>query len=122
MPDYLARIVLHRIDDSDDYTELHDEMEKIGFRKTAINYDPRFAHNAIKMPPGTYLFDSKLPVNTHRCSTLDDAYDAVNKAVNNVTADETVYIRRANNPPTVLVAQIAGARWFLETDNLESNS
>ncbi|RZJ94737.1 MAG: hypothetical protein EOO60_02365 [Hymenobacter sp.] len=114
MPNYLARVVMHRIDDSDDYIELHAEMQSIGFNQYVSNRDPRFNPVTVKMPPGTYFFDDSIPRNKDKFALVDEAYDAVLKVVDKVVEDKTKYIHDANHPPSVLVIEVAAARWNLE--------
>jgi hypothetical protein len=113
MPNYLARVVLHRTDGSDDYTDLHTEMDNRGFSQRLSNYDPRFPSSTVQLPGGTYFFDAARPMNRAKNYSLDEAYKAVQAAISTVMLDEKQYIKDYNNPPTLLVFQVDAGRWFL---------
>ena len=113
MPNYLARVVLHRLnskgnDSSEDYKDFHAFMEKIGFEQIIEGQTDKTYH----LPGGMYYFDSTRPINKGRTYTLDSAYQAVNAAVEEVVKDESQYIKDANNPHTVFVAETPRSRWI----------
>jgi hypothetical protein len=106
-PSYTARVVLHRTDGSDDYTDLHVLLEQQGFKRIITADDDK----QYKLPAGTYFFDATAPLNTYQGYTLEKAYQAVEMAVAEVMRDERRYIQDANTPPSIFVVQSDVAIW-----------
>jgi hypothetical protein len=53
VPNYIARVELHRAD-GEDYETLHDEMKKRGFSRTITSDE----ENTFKLPTGTYVVEA----------------------------------------------------------------
>jgi hypothetical protein len=96
---FIVRVVLHRTDGSDDYTDLHAEMRKRGFSRTIDSDDGK----TYRLPPAEYFIES--PATTDRIKELAE------EAVDAVMADEETYIQRANKQPTILVTSSAHITW-----------
>jgi hypothetical protein len=103
------------VDGTDDYPELHAEMEKIGFVRTIKDTGgPGIAgtNEVYKLPGGLYFFDKKEAVNTFRnYASAAEAYNAIAKAVGKVVADDKIYVQDVNDPPSVLVTNADDITW-----------
>lgn len=114
MPTFIARVVLHRTDGSDDYTDFHAEMKAIDFEQTIHgHYLATKEKTHRKLPGGTYVFDHERPGNQQSKLTLQEHFDKIKAAVQKVMADEKTYIKRANNPPSIFLVEAAsgGLEW-----------
>ncbi|MFD2788061.1 hypothetical protein [Hymenobacter rubripertinctus] len=105
MPTYFARVVLHRTDSSDDYTDLHTEMDVIGFKRSIIGSNKK----SYRLPSGMYYFDSSRSGDLY--TTANAAHDAAATAVAKVMRDEKLYVKNANKPPTILVITVDESVW-----------
>ncbi|MCA8830506.1 hypothetical protein [Hymenobacter pini] len=107
MNSYIARVVLHRTDGSDDYADLHAEMLKIGFRRDIEDQEKV----KYRLPSGTYHYDVARPVSGVQHRSIDAVYNSVKAAIEKVMEDETLYIRQANRPPSILISQADETTW-----------
>jgi hypothetical protein len=90
---YLTRVVLHRADGGEDYSQLHTEMEARGFSRSIVNDLDGISY---QLPPAEYFLASDT-LNTAQVWRL-----AVS-AVDATMADDPAYVQRANQNPSVLV-------------------
>ncbi|MVN76908.1 hypothetical protein GO988_11290 [Hymenobacter sp. HMF4947] len=96
----MTRVVLHRIDDSEDYTDLHSQMESRGFSRIIVGSDGR----RYRLPPAEYVLVSDT-LNRENVKKLAEA------AVAEVMKDETTYIKKANKEPSIMVTSGDGVSW-----------
>jgi hypothetical protein len=89
-------------------------MAKRGFQRSIVGHDYLEVRRRYSLPAGTYMFDGNLPLNSTRDYTLQEAFAAVEAAVEQVMKDEKRYIRDANNPPSIFVAATVDAMWSLK--------
>ena len=118
MPDYLARVVLHRLntkgnDSAEDYSDLHTELEKHGFEPVISGKKPASTDSKTHyaLPGGMYYFDNDRPINKDKTYSLEQAMDLVDAAVAEVLKDESKYIQDANNPHSIFVMEAGQAGW-----------
>ena len=97
---FIARVVLHHTDSSDDYTDLHAEMETRGFSRTISNN----SQARYRLPPGEYFFESTL-------YTTNQVADLARAAVAAVMTDENIKVKAANKTPSVLVTSSNDISW-----------
>jgi hypothetical protein len=110
MHNYLARVVLHRLntkgnDSSEDYQDFHALMKAIGFENFITGVDKK----TYILPGGMYYLDGNAA--SAKAYTLESVYAAVYAVVTEVVKDETKYIRDANNPHSVFVTQTGNSQW-----------
>lgn len=118
MPNYLARVVLHRLnsrgnDSYEDYNDFHAQMKAIGF-EPFVNGVNQNTDSTVRdaLPGGLYYFDNDLFMNREKSYTLDEATDAIYDAITEVVKDESKYIRDSNNPHSVFVTEVGKSMWI----------
>ena len=108
---FLARVVLHRVDGSDDYTELHGEMDDLGFSQYITGSKTSSgSEEEHKLPNGLYYHDSQYVLNPFIKHTLQEAYNSINAIVKDIVAKNSA-MYQANKPPTVFVIETDTALW-----------
>ncbi|GAB3590690.1 hypothetical protein [Hymenobacter daeguensis] len=90
---YLTRVVLHRADGSEDYTQLHTEMQALGFSRSIVNDADGISY---QLPPAEYFLASDT-------LTTAQVWRLAVAAVNAALADDAASVQQANEEPCVLV-------------------
>lgn len=107
---YIARVVLHRVDGSEDYEDFHEVMEGKGFLRTINGISDAKIKVVNSLPGGMYYFDSNIH-SDKAFPNLIAAYDSVKDAVAQVMKKAERYVQDSNTPPSVFVIETTYSRW-----------
>lgn len=102
---FLARIVLHYTEDSNEYAQFRTLMNGLGFLKSIHRPNEYGVNRHYSLPGGTFFFDATHPLNQFKgFITLEECYTHINSAVESLMRGKGSKEKAANTPASVFVA------------------